>query len=31
MKIVNGPDFPTGGTIFDRQEIRQAYATVAAA
>jgi len=27
MKIVKGPDFPTGGAIFDRQAIWQAYAT----
>ena len=27
MNIVKGPDFPTGGTIFNQSEIRQAYAT----
>ena len=27
MNIVKGPDFPTGGTIFNQAEIRQAYAT----
>jgi len=27
MGYVKGPDFPTGGTIFNRQEILQAYAT----
>ncbi|MCH2658504.1 MAG: DNA gyrase subunit A [Dehalococcoidia bacterium] len=27
MTIVKGPDFPTGGTIFNQAEIRQAYAT----
>lgn len=27
LKFVQGPDFPTGATIFDAQEIRQAYAT----
>jgi len=27
MQFVKGPDFPTGGTIFDAREIKQAYAT----
>jgi len=27
MKFIKGPDFPTGGSIFDINEIRQAYAT----
>ncbi|MFA6474299.1 MAG: DNA gyrase subunit A [Patescibacteria group bacterium] len=27
MKFVTGPDFPTGGTIFDRKEIEAAYTT----
>lgn len=27
MKFVKGPDFPTGGAIYNRQEILQAYAT----
>ncbi|TSC76584.1 MAG: DNA gyrase subunit A [Parcubacteria group bacterium Gr01-1014_31] len=27
MQYVQGPDFPTGGTIFDKREIKQAYAT----
>ena len=27
MKFVKGPDFPTGGTIFDEKEIQHAYAT----
>jgi len=27
MQFVQGPDFPTGGTIMGREEIRQAYAT----
>jgi DNA gyrase subunit A len=27
MKFVKGPDFPTGGEIYDAQEITQAYAT----
>jgi DNA gyrase subunit A len=27
MEIVKGPDFPTGGMIFNRAEIRNAYAT----
>ncbi len=27
MKYVQGPDFPTGGVIYNRSEIRQAYAT----
>ncbi len=27
MEIVHGPDFPTAGMIFDRAEIRNAYAT----
>jgi DNA gyrase subunit A len=27
MQIVRGPDFPTAGSIFNREEIRQAYAT----
>ena len=27
MQHVQGPDFPTGGTIFDKREIKQAYAT----
>ncbi len=27
MKFVKGPDFPTGGTIYDQNEIKQAYAT----
>lgn len=27
IKIVPGPDFPTGGTIYDRDEILNAYAT----
>lgn len=27
MKIVKGPDFPTGGAIYDRQAIVQAYST----
>jgi DNA gyrase subunit A len=27
MVLLRGPDFPTAGTIFDRTEIRQAYAT----
>mgnify|MGYP003346847119 CR=1 FL=1 len=27
MEIVKGPDFPTGAMIFDRAEIRNAYAT----
>lgn len=27
MAFVKGPDFPTGGIIFDKNEIKQAYAT----
>ena len=27
LKFVKGPDFPTGGSIYDRREITQAYAT----
>lgn len=27
IKIIPGPDFPTGGTIYDRDEILNAYAT----
>ncbi|MGE0227992.1 MAG: DNA gyrase subunit A [Dehalococcoidia bacterium] len=27
MQVVRGPDFPTAGSIFNREEIRQAYAT----
>ncbi|MBI5466234.1 MAG: DNA gyrase subunit A [Candidatus Kerfeldbacteria bacterium] len=27
MKFVKGPDFPTGGAIFNREDIKQAYAT----
>jgi DNA gyrase subunit A len=27
MQFIQGPDFPTGGTIMGREEIRQAYAT----
>jgi len=27
MKIIKGPDFPTGGAIYDRQSIVQAYST----
>jgi DNA gyrase subunit A len=27
MKFVKGPDFPTGGAIFNKDDIRQAYAT----
>jgi len=27
MEFIKGPDFPTGGTIFNRQDILQAYAT----
>lgn len=27
MKIIKGPDFPTGGLIFNKKEITQAYAT----
>jgi len=27
MTFVKGPDFPTGGIIFDKNEIKQAYAT----
>ncbi|MFH1508635.1 MAG: DNA gyrase subunit A [bacterium] len=27
MQFVKGPDFPTGGIIFNRQDIQQAYAT----
>jgi len=27
MEYIKGPDFPTGGTIFNRQDILQAYAT----
>lgn len=27
MKFIKGPDLPTGATIFDRQEIKRAYAT----
>ncbi|MBI2483194.1 DNA gyrase subunit A [Candidatus Uhrbacteria bacterium] len=27
LQFVKGPDFPTGGTIFDQTEITQAYAT----
>lgn len=27
MKYVKGPDFPTGGIIFDKKDIREAYAT----
>ncbi|MBI4433450.1 DNA gyrase subunit A [Candidatus Uhrbacteria bacterium] len=27
LQFVKGPDFPTGGTIFDQSEITQAYAT----
>lgn len=27
MKFVKGPDFPTGGSIYDINEIKQAYAT----
>ncbi len=31
MEFVPGPDFPTGGYIFNRQGIRDAYATAGAA
>jgi DNA gyrase subunit A len=27
LEVVRGPDFPTAGAIFNREEIRQAYAT----
>lgn len=27
MEFIKGPDFPTGGTIFNKQDILQAYAT----
>ena len=27
MEFVKGPDFPTGGAIYDKQEIKQAYTT----
>ena len=27
MKFVQGPDFPTGGAIFNKEDIKQAYAT----
>lgn len=27
MEFVKGPDFPTGGVIFDKKEIKQAYVT----
>ena len=27
MEVVHGPDFPTGATIFNREQIRQAFAT----
>jgi len=27
MKFIKGPDFPTGGIIFDKKQIKQAYAT----
>lgn len=27
MKFVQGPDFPTGGSVYDIKEIKQAYAT----
>ncbi len=27
VKIIPGPDFPTGGIIYDKSEIKQAYAT----
>ena len=27
MEVVHGPDFPTAGKIYNREEIRQAYAT----
>ncbi len=27
MRLVKGPDFPTGATIFDQREIKHAYAT----
>jgi len=27
LKIIKGPDFPTGGAIYDRQAIAQAYST----
>jgi len=27
LKIIKGPDFPTGGAIYDRQAIMQAYST----
>lgn len=27
MKFVKGPDFPTGGIIFDKKDIREAYGT----
>ena len=27
MQFIPGPDFPTGGTIYDASQIRQAYAT----
>ena len=27
MQFIKGPDFPTGGTIYDIKEIKQAYAT----
>jgi DNA gyrase subunit A len=27
MEFIKGPDFPTGGTIYNRQDILQAYAT----
>ncbi|MCC6563679.1 DNA gyrase subunit A [Candidatus Uhrbacteria bacterium] len=27
VKIIPGPDFPTGGIIYDKNEIKQAYAT----
>jgi DNA gyrase/topoisomerase IV subunit A len=25
MEIIQGPDFPTGGTIFDRENIKEVY------
>ena len=27
MKFVKGPDFPTGGIIYNKKDIKQAYAT----
>jgi DNA gyrase subunit A len=27
MKFIKGPDFPTGGIIYDKKDIKQAYAT----